>query len=157
MIGIEISGIDEVMEKLRRLSDARAMFELTKSVAVYLRAEFQKYPGEKRVTRKQAYGKTFFTDKQRRWFFANLGNLQIPYKRGLGLMRGWQVMSFGSYDHIVVNDVSYAEHVMGDRQSRMSKLIGWKKASEITKKNADKIRNIASTFYHNYINKLGLS
>ena len=47
----------------------------------YLLNVLKAYPPQRSITRKEAYGVSFFTEKQRRWFFANLDNLQIPYHR----------------------------------------------------------------------------
>ncbi len=95
------------------------------------------YVPEKRVTRTQAYGRPFETDKQRRWFFANLrnGSLKIPYQRTEKLRQGWKLQG-SEYQKNITNKVPYAPYVMGIAgQSRMSRKIGWKSWLEVVYSN----------------------
>ena len=108
----------------------------------------RKYPPQKSVTRKEAYGQTFFTDRQRRWFFANLksGELKIPHERSGDLGRGWKKQaSARKGQRAIVNTVGYADRVMGPGQSRMSKLIGWRKVANVRRSEAKDINNIVES------------
>lgn len=160
MIGIEVEGIEQVQEKLKRIADPRALSEITSKVAEFLNAEFKKYPSPRSISRKEAYGKSFFSDKQRRYFFWALkeGLIQVPYTRTRNLQKGWQVMKFGTTDHIVVNETPYASQVQGSgMQSRMMGKIGWKDTDTIVDKKKDKIRNIAGQVLDKWLRKLGFS
>ena len=158
-IGFEVEGLEEVKEKLRRLSSQEPQREMTKDVATYLRAEMQKVPSPTYVSRKQAYGRSFQSDKQRRWFFAALarGEITIPYRRTGRLRGGWEIMPMGTVNHLVVNEIPYAKWVQDkDTQSNMMKLRNWKTFQTVIKKSSDKIRQIANKVYYNYIRKTGL-
>ena len=96
------------------------------------------YVKYRRVTRKEAYGQTFKSDKQRRWFFANLheGNILPGYPRRTGrLQRGWDKK--GSSTKITIfNREPYAKWVHGDRsQANLNALVGWRKTMDIVKSN----------------------
>jgi len=159
MIGFEIEGLEEVRAKLKKLGSDAPRKEVTKDVATYLRAELQKYPSPRYVSRKQAYGRTFQSDKQRRWFFAALksGELTIPYRRTQTLRRNWEIMPMGSSDYIVVNETPYAKWVQDeDTQSNMMRLRNWKTFQAVIQKAGDKIRQIANKVLDAYIRKIGL-
>jgi len=159
MIGIETEGIPEVREKLKRLGSKEPMRDMNKGVAQYIREELQRAPAPRRVTRKQAFGKTFQSDRQRKWFFASLadGSLVVPHRRTGRLRKGWEIMPFGPTNYIVVNDTPGAKFVQ-DRptQSRMMKIIGWKTMQDIIERRRDRIRQIANGVYDKWIRKLGL-
>lgn len=158
-IGVDIEGLDEVREKLKRLDSPEPMREMTFEVAKLIRTEMQKYPSPKHITRKAAYGVTFFSDKQRRFFFAALkrGQISVPYKRTQTLRRGWQILPFGQSGHIVANEVPYAYLVHGEgTQSRMMQKIGWKTLDAVVKKLSDRIRQTANKVYDRWIRRLGL-
>lgn len=113
------------------------------SLAPYLVNIMRAYPPYKYVSRKKAYGVTFFSDKQRKWFFAALrsGELQIPYQRTQTLRDGWQVLGSGK-NSLVVNETPYAYLVQGDRrtqQSRHPRAIGWRSIDEVVEKHKKKI------------------
>jgi hypothetical protein len=95
------------------------------------------YPAYKSITRKQAYGKSFETDKQRSWFFWALknGTLSVPYNRTNNMKNGW-VVSGKKWTPKLKNQIPYVTHVMDDtKQSRLSKLIGWRKVSKVISDN----------------------
>ena len=132
-IGVDVTGIEEVQKQLKRLGpdiqDAVVM-----GVSQYLIKQFQIYPPPNhRITRKKAYGKTFFTNRQRRWFFWALHNhlIRVPYRRTQGLRKAWQIIGKGK-DAIVVNETQAAVFTMGDTtRARFSKLVGWRTMEEI--------------------------
>lgn len=110
---------------------AQLVHQTTRNVADFMRGKAQEYPPEKRVTRRQAYGVTFFTAKQRRWFWAalNSGELELPYRRTNTLRDSWNI-SGGNDRVMVTNTADYFKfvHERG-RQSRMMTIIGWKTVS----------------------------
>jgi len=85
------------------------------------------YPRRRSVTRKRAYGKTFFTDRQRRWFWWALrsGKISVPYRRTMGMRKAWNVV--GSGDSIrLVNATRAAVYTIGNQtQSAHERLVGW--------------------------------
>src|SRR3990167_563 len=159
LIGIEIEGIPEVRARLKLLDSNEPKSEMTQEVGQYVRKELQKYAAPKSVTRKQAYGVTFFTQRQRRFFFAALrqGTIQVPYRRTRSLMEGWKIEKFGAIDHLVINEQPHAAMVQQrSTQSRMMKIIGWSTIEGVVERGADKIRNIANMVYDRYIRRIGL-
>lgn len=139
MIGFNMRGQEDVNKFLKSLPHG------TMRVAVAAFTEYilgnnnhgLKYnPPQKKVTRIQAYGESFVSDKQRRWFFANLndGTLDIPSARTGKLSEGWKI--YGSdYQKKIVNKVPYSPYVQGFTQSRMSKLGGWHPWPEVITSN----------------------
>lgn len=154
-IALETQGL-EVMAKLQKLpvvvQDA-AVDELNK----YFINVFRGYPQQKSITREAAYGVTFFTDKQRRWFFANLkeGNIDIPYIRTQALSSGWQQIGTGVRSFIV-NERPGGVYVMGDEQSRHEAMVGWKKAADIVKERMERALKVVDGAVKKAIKKLGL-
>lgn len=93
----------------------------------------------KYVSRKSAYGQTFFSDKQRRWFWAQVkdGNIAFPihYQRTGEIAAGWQ-KSGGGNKFQVVNRVPGVDRVMGDTlQARQPAKVGHRKVSEVIANN----------------------
>lgn len=152
LIGIDIQGVEAVQRKLQAMIDARMADRAADAVAKYLVDVFKLYPTEKYVSRAEAYpdapaGPGWFSDKQRRWFFAALrsGALDLPYRRTQTLRNNWQIIGSGT-TLIIVNDTPYAVHVMGDSQgalqSRMSERIGWSTLTAILQGRAERINRI---------------
>ncbi len=86
------------------------------------------------MSRAAAYGTAFFSERQRRWFFAALksGELQLPYSRTNALADSWRVEGLTS-DHVrLLNEAPYAGYMIEQtRQSRMARLIGWKTTQQV--------------------------
>lgn len=159
LIAFDIQGIEATTERLGKIRNPEGMREGSRAVAEYIVKELKRYPSPKRVSRKTAFGVTFFTDKQRRWFFANLreGKLQIPYRRTRTLMGGWRDAPLGSSDYMVYNEVPYAPYVQGDiGKSRMMTIIGWQSLKELVRRMGDRIGRIFSEAHTNYLRGQGL-
>ena len=148
LIGISVEEIPHgIRDRLKKLPDD-VSFYVTAAAGEYLAKKFEKPPGYRYVSRAAAYpdapaGPGWFSDRQRRWFFAALrrGAISIPYVRTGTLEGNWKVMPFGSRDHIVVNDTPYAGFVMGDQeQSRHEGMAGWKKLQSIVSENLHGLR-----------------
>lgn len=135
-VSLEMEGMEEIMMKLNAVPDA-VRNEINDDLSEYLVNTLRQYPSPKYVTRKRAYGKTFFSDKQRKWFFAALssGEIDVPYKRTQHLANMWQATVGNKGELLVVNDARYATYVMGEagQQSRHEKLVGWKSVSKVVK------------------------
>lgn len=132
-IAVEVAGEEPIYYLLDNLPD-EVMDSGVEAVNKYLIGILKKYPPQKHVSRKAAYGGDgFFSDRQRRWFFAALrsGELKTPYSRSNDLSNAWQQVGSGR-DSIVANDAPYAAYVMGDDdQSRHEKLVGWSKLGDV--------------------------
>lgn len=93
-----------------------------------------KHPAAYRyVSRKSAYGKTWFSAAQRRWFFAN--GAKIGNFRTGRLIKGWQMWMAGPNMVKLTNSVPYANWVIGEGQARQPKKVGWRTAWEVLMSN----------------------
>jgi hypothetical protein len=136
-IKIKIRGLEEVKSFIDGLPrNLRGL--ATKAIAEWLVGSGQRglkrYPPYKYITRKAAYGKTFVSDKQRRYVMARIREGTIdpgaPHRTG-NYQRGWAVINQGVKVQIV-NKVPYAGFVGGDEtQARLNKKVGWRTVSEI--------------------------
>lgn len=130
MIKVNVRNLDRIQKLLEEIPRG-IKGECIQAFTDYLIGDeshgLRHYPPYRKVTRKQAYGVTFFSAKQRRWFFWALrtGRLQLPYARTNKLRDAWKKTG-DKWRPIIRNETPYAHHVMSDdRQSRMSKKIGW--------------------------------
>lgn len=154
LIGFDIEGLEQLQNKLAHLpQDVKDA--ASNDVAKYLLNVVRGYPPQKSVTRKQAYGVTFFSDKQRRWFFAALksGAINVPYKRTQAFSRGWKIIGQGEQT-ILVNESDYGGYLMGPgQQSRMQMMIGWKTTDQILEERSERIDRIADAALKKALNK----
>lgn len=148
-IATDITGVKEIERIIKDLPDEVGNM-VVDDANDYLVSVFQAYPPFTHITRKEAYPETgdgFFSDKQRRWFFANLREGNIP-EPGAGnrtqyFRNAWQKVGEGK-NSIVANETPYGPYLMGDtEQARLSKLAGWKTMSEIVTERLDRIKKIA--------------
>ncbi len=155
LFGVDIQGLEQVQRALKSLSP-EIVDAASDDLAKYLLNVLRMYPPKKNVTRKQAYGQTFQSDKQRRWFFANLneGNINVPYNRTQNMASAWTVTGKGMKT-IITNDTEAARWTMSEDQSRHEKLVGWEKISTILEKRAQKIEDVLSGAAKKAIKKLG--
>jgi len=155
-IAIETIGDEELLRALRALPD-EMQNAVIEDVNEYALNVLRTYPSQRYISRKAAYGTTFFTDKQRRFFFAALkdGSINVPYKRTQGLRRGWRVEGQGPTSFLV-NETPYADLIMGEGQSRHAEKIGWKKAINLIEERMERILRIAQSGVARAIRKVGL-
>lgn len=158
-IAISVPDLAELQAKLRKLPDIVAD-EGVDAANEYILNTMRHYAQYRYVSRRQAYGQTFQSEKQRRWFFASLnsGELTIPYPRTQSLSGGWKIIGSGMKS-LVANEVPYAAFVQGDakQQSRHAKLIGWKGVDVVVKERAGEIMRRFSAGAKRAIKILGLS
>ena len=157
-VDIQVSGIDAVLAKVIMLESPDAQRSVMRDVAEFMRGKLQRYPAYRYVSRRQAYGQTFVSDKQRRWFFAALrsGELQIPYVRTRTLRNQWVIADAPGGDVILRNYTDYAKWVQqGSTQSRMMTLRGWQTEDDVTAQNAAGIARVADESYNRYIKRIG--
>lgn len=138
-VSVQIPGLERLEKKLAKLPKA-TQDEALNQVGKYMMSEkvLGWYPKARYITRKSAYGVTFFTAKQRRWFFWALrnGNIDVPYRRTMQLRRGWRVTGTGDTRRLT-NSRPGAQFVIGNRtQSRHEAKVGWKTLSRLVKDNA---------------------
>ena len=155
-IGIDLQGLPELRALLNGLPQA-VRDAVIDDVSKYLINVLKLYPPQKSVSRRQAYGVTFFTEKQRRWFFASLkdGSLEIPYRRTQTLANGWKQVGSGE-SSIIANETPYAALVMGaGEQSRHAVAIGWKDVNTIVDERMGRIDRIAEAAAEKGMRKAG--
>jgi hypothetical protein len=155
-IAIDIEGLAPLVKGLDKLPQ-EVQDAAGDDVSEYLINVLKHYPSQKRVTRAQAYGTTFFSDKQRRWFFAALksGAISVPYRRTQTFRAGWRQIGKG-IKSIIANEVEYGGFLMGDsEQSRMHKLIGWKTLSKVIDERKSKIVKILEAAAKKGMSKAG--
>jgi len=136
-VTIEIKGLDELVKKLSDLGQLSKVHAGIQAAGMYLKGKLAVYPPRKRVTIASLGG--WKSEKQRRWFFAALreGKIEVPYRRGSSpgsedLANKWtSKYDQSKFEAVVGNNASYARFVMGDKQSSMMKVIGWKTVETI--------------------------
>jgi hypothetical protein len=111
-----------------------------KAGAFHLKGKIATYP---KVSRRPVA--QYWTDKQRRGFFAKLrsGEIDVPYRRGISnnserLGQSWAVQGRdGGLTQVIGNDSSYGQLVQ-DRslQSLYHKTTGWKTTDDVTEQEA---------------------
>jgi hypothetical protein len=159
-ISIEVQGLEQVMHRIRSLPDA-ARDEVLHDGAEYSLEVLRDEPPPKYVTRTAAYGQPFQSDRQRRWFFAalNSGEISVPYHRTGEMKAGWNYHQAG-FEVKFTNSAPGAQYVMGAKQSRHEKLVGWKKAQDIVDGKlsfrSSRFRSVIMRAYQKAIRKLQL-
>jgi hypothetical protein len=89
-------------------------------------------PPYKYVSRARAYGQTFKSEKQRRWFWANGGPDMIGNNRTGATENGWYGRETnGGYGVTLGNDAPGAYHTQDDAgQAAQPALVGWRKVAQ---------------------------
>lgn len=156
-IGIDIQGDDlKNFQNFLAKYPEEAQAMISDDVNAYLLKVVGEYPSPNYITRTAAYGAPFFTERQRRWFFAALksGTISVPYHRTQGLREAWRKEGTGT-NAILVNESPGAPFVMGDNtQSRHEKLVGWKTIGTIIQERTSRIVQIANAAAKKAIKKL---
>ena len=143
MISFRISGIKEFQDYIKALPRGvkiTAMRAITEYVIGNPQRGLMRYPRYKYVSRKSAYGRTFVSDKQRRYVMAMIRKGKIdpgaPHRTGI-YQRSWQAQEANNdWRRVdVINTASHAEHVGGPNQARLNAKVGWRKALAIVQTN----------------------
>ena len=138
-ISVQVRGVDAVIAKIKKVPGGIKPF--LAAVALYLLGDeshgLRHADPYKYVTRKKAYGVTFFTDKQRKWFFANGGASMIGNHRTGASSRAWTATATnGGYGYKLSNSTTAAYYTRSDSgQARQPALVGWRKVSVVIKNN----------------------
>jgi hypothetical protein len=158
---IEIQGLEQVISRISRLPP-EAIKEVLTDVSAYALTVLKQEPPQKYVTRAEAYGQTFQSEKQRRWFFAALssGKISVPYHRTGRLSAAWEA-KVSAHEVKFTNAAPSAPFVVGYAfQSRHEKLVGWKKVTDILSGPlsflSSKFRAVVMDAYQKAIHKLQL-
>lgn len=92
------------------------------------------------VSLTQAYGENIWktmSSKQRGYIFASMRDGRIdpgvPHRTG-EMQRNWEITGVAPR-YRIVNETPWASYVMGEEQTNMFKLIGWRKASAVVQSN----------------------
>ena len=131
---IEQIGLEDVIWRIKSLPPELQHQIITEVGEYAVKVLSEKQPPPRYVSRRRAYGKSFFTKKQQRYFFWALKNgiIDVPYKRTGRLAEGWSVQhGQGKGWATIVNSTPYAPFVQGFDQSRHEKLVGWKRLVDI--------------------------
>lgn len=156
-IGVEILGMESLLALLVEVDSPRVRMDMMQSVAKFVRGKLQRYPPQRYVSRKQAYGVTFFSDRQRRWFFAALANgeLDIPYQRTNRLSNSWRIMTYRQEDVLILSDVAYGPYVQDPaEQCNMHRLIGWQTTDKIMGESEGPAAQIAQETYNRVMKRM---
>ena len=138
-IKITMRGIEAVQEYLKTvpygaLKDALAAF--TEYIVGNEQHGLKHADPYKFVTRKAAYGFSFFTDKQRKWFFWALNTGQIDPGSGkrTGESTGaWKAEPRNDgYRYTISNPTAGAYYTRSDTgQARQPAMVGWRKVAQV--------------------------
>ena len=158
MISFEVTGIEGVQKMLEKLPP-EIQADVTNDVSDFVIELLKIYPDQRRVTRAAAYGQTFFSDQQRKFFFAALrdGRITVPYNRTYGQKDAWHKEE-GSIGKITI--VNQSKGVMftrdNQRQSRHEAMVGWAKVKDVLDGSMQRIFGAAGAAVKKAIKRLGL-
>ena len=116
----------------------------------------------KYVTRKSAYGFTFFTDRQRRWFFWALGAVKIDPGQNNRTGKSTEAWTYTpqekgkNYSFRLVNNTEGGYWTRDDkRQARQLGKVGWWTVSKVVAKNLPAAIKAARVAVKNHLTKKG--
>lgn len=149
IITFEVQGEEVLMLKLNLLTSPQATSAMLSAAGLFLRDKLRDYPPYIYVSRRQAYGQSFQSERQRRWFFAALarGEITIPYPRTYRLREGWQYIPRSPIEAWVRNEVPYVGWVQGPQQARMMQMRGWPRADRLIAMNAGALHQVIIQAY----------
>jgi hypothetical protein len=142
MIRFNVKAKPSELMKLISSAPRMARGKMTEAAAKYIIGDMERgakhYPPYKYVSRKRAYGRTFVSERQRRYVMAMIhaGRIDPGYPHRTGIIqRGWYIKNSGA-KATIANDARGVDFVHGDKkQARLNKLAGWRTVSEIAKAN----------------------
>lgn len=170
-LSLTVSGMPEVKKKLAKLPPA-IQEEVTISVANYLLKVMieDEVPPWKLVHRETAYGRPFFTAKQRRWFFWHFryeikNDIPLPWhkrrgKTGGGIESRWKIYrTEGDKGEVVVANTHPASMFLYDneRQARQLGMVGWPKIGDVMERRRKNIQSVILRAVRRGIKKAGLT
>jgi hypothetical protein len=161
-INFKITGVDEIkafVKALPRGVKIVAMRAITTHILGDKQHGLRHEPSYKYVSRKSAYGFTFFTEKQRRWFWANGGPDMIGNNRTHNIADGWTMKESNSdWSRVsIANEVDGVGWVMGTQQARQPAKVGWRDYMKIIESNMAGAMRAGRAAVQDYINSRGRS
>lgn len=147
-ITINLEGMEELLQAIESLEDLKPIRGAVQAMALYMKGKVAVYPPYRHIPRKQIYGFSFFSDKQRKWFFAavaegriNVGHSSRGGKTSQGFGRRWTITPLNSgLTAIIGNNTSYGEFLMGAKRSKRSEAGGWRLVSEVLEDNRSAVQ-----------------
>lgn len=130
---------EKLLRKLKTLQELAPVTGALLAAGVHVAGKFSEYPPQSGLTRKQVYGQSFQSERQRRWFFAALkrGEIEVPYRRGSSpgsrnLKQTWTVRQVSPLVVEVGTNTPYAPYVQSsESQSRYHSMTGWRTDKDI--------------------------
>ena len=138
--GFNIRGIEEIQAFFRKLPRGSLRTGM-RAFGEYILGNEQRglrhQEPYKYVSRKSAYGITFFTEKQRRWFWANGGPDMIGNNRTGESANAWTLVEKNNgYKISLQNQTRAAFYTRDDKgQARQPAKVGWRKTSAVVAAN----------------------
>lgn len=159
-VSIQVSGdIEKIKKELESLPPALANVGTEAAAKYLLNKLINDVPPQKHITRRQAYGVPFFSEKQRRYFFAVVAKT-LPYQRGgkvSGMQTQWEMLG-GGWEVKLNNRAPGSLYVFDNqRQARLNALVGWKKVSQYIKEYQPQMLRSFKNAVRNEIKRRGLS
>jgi hypothetical protein len=160
-ISVNIRNLEKVVAFLKELPRGVVKVALP-AIAEYIigdgRRGLKHYPVYKYVSRKHAYGKTFVSDKQRRFVMAAIREGRIdpgyPHRTGNTQRAYTMVTSNNGYTVKIQNKTKGAHYTRDNQgQARLNLLAGWKKTSEVVANNLVGALRHARTKVREYLKK----
>jgi hypothetical protein len=144
-VTVEIEGLEELIRKLEKLGRLDKVHAGIRSAGMYIKGLMTVYPAQTHIPLSAVGG--FKTDKSRRYFFWALkkGIIDVPYRRGQSsgseaLGRKWtSKYNRNKFESVIGNNATYARLVMGGKQTKMMKMIGWKTVDKVAKEETKKV------------------
>lgn len=136
-IDVTISGLEAWINRIKRIPGGRWIPAALSVFGNYLVKGLREYAQWRKVTRQRAYGRTFFSTKQQRAFFAKLksGEINVPYMRTGAQGKAWRYEGMkGANTGIVANRTKSVGFTRG--QTKLHSLMRWKTALQHAKENA---------------------
>ena len=137
---ITVEGVEALAGKAGRVVPVVSAALL--AGGVHVKGKIATYPAQAHLTRKEVYGSSFVSDRQRRWFFA-IGINQTPYSRTSQLGQSWAVAQPQPLQVIVGNATPYGPFVQGaGSQTLYHKRQMWKNTDDIANSEASAVANL---------------
>jgi hypothetical protein len=142
-VSVKVRGVEELRQFFKELPRG-TMRDAIKAATEYLIGNeshgLKHLVNYKYVSRKSAYGVTFFSDRQRRWFFAALADGRINPgvdNRTGKTSAGWTYSTTNNgYQTKIYNETQGAKYVQSDAwQARQPAKVGHRKVSDVISTN----------------------
>jgi hypothetical protein len=156
---IQIRGVEKLQEYLRSVPRGTVKVALQAFSEYFLGTDahgLRHMEPYRYVSRKKAYGQTFKSDKQRRWFWANGGPDMIGNNRTGASASAWTSRETnGGYGVTFSNPSEGAHWIWSDQQAAQPRLVGHRTAmSKIASNMAGAMRH-ASAAVSAFLKKKG--